>query len=148
MRIAVSIIAGGLTLVIALQSCTAQVGGGVSRNAPLRAAGDAGWLIALLYLLGAGFAYGVPALAAIVFGLTGVISLGIGANTGVGAFGFWGLLALTLATMSLAGWREKRRAFRRPLLRALRIGVDGAARGLTRHADRRVTWRRPGIPSG
>jgi hypothetical protein len=106
MRIAVTIIAGGLALVMAVQSWTES----------MPVAGDAGWLIALLYLLGAGFAYNMPALAATTFGSAGMTSLGIAANTGVDVFRFWGAVALVLATLSLIGWREKRRAFRRQVV--------------------------------
>jgi hypothetical protein len=106
MRIAVTIIAGGLALVIAVQSWTESI----------PAAGEAGWLIALLYLFGAGFACRMPALAATTFGATWITSLGIAANTGSDAFRFWGAVALVLATLSLIGWREKRRTFRRQVV--------------------------------
>jgi zinc-ribbon domain len=116
MRIAVTIIAGGLTLVIALQPCTDRIRGGLAGNERLHAAGDAGWLIVLLYLIGAGFSYGAPALAVAVFGTAGLISLGIASASGAGAFGFWGVVAWVLAALSLAGWLEQRRVRRRRLI--------------------------------
>lgn len=116
MRIAVTIVAGGLSLVIAIQSSTAQVGDDLLDGDRLQAAGAAAWFIALLYLLGAGFAYGVPALAGTMFGLAGVISLTIASDSGADVFGFWGAAALVLAAMCAIGWREKRRIFRRRLV--------------------------------
>jgi hypothetical protein len=116
MRIAVTIIAGGLTLVIALQSWTDRVGDGLSTNERLQGAGDAGWFVAFLYLLGSGFAYGVPALSVVMFGLAGVVSLGVAANRDAAVFGVWGVVALVLAGTSAFCWREKRRIWRRELV--------------------------------
>jgi hypothetical protein len=118
MRIAVTIIAGVLSLVIALQSSSAQIGGWLSTN-ERRHAGDGDWFVVSLYLLGAGFAYRVPALAVVMFGLAGVISVGLAANGDGNVFGLWGLVALVLAAMSAFAWREKRRILRRQILHSL-----------------------------
>jgi uncharacterized membrane protein YccC len=103
MRIAVTIVAGALTLVIAYQSGTTEIG-------------EVAWFIALLYLLGAGCAYGMPALAVVVFGLAGVVSIGIATNGNRDLFGLWGVVACALAGLSAAGWREKRRIVRRRIV--------------------------------
>ncbi len=118
MRIAVTIIAGVVSLVIALQSSSAQVGGWLSRDDG-RYAGDGDWFVAVLYLLGAGFAYRVPALAVVMFVLAGVISFGIAANGDGSVFGLWGLIAFGLAATSAIGWQERRRVVRRELVHRL-----------------------------
>jgi len=99
MRIAVTIVAGALTLAIVFQSGTTEIG-------------DAAWFIVLLYLLGAGCAYGLPALAVMMFGLAGVVSIGIATGGDRDLFGLWGIVAFALAGMSAAGWCQKRRIVR------------------------------------
>jgi hypothetical protein len=116
MRIAVTIIAGCLGLIIAFQAWTDQGDGGLSSSARLRAAGDAGWIVAVLYLLGAGFVYAVPGLAVVLFGLAGVTALGIAANGNGEVAGVWGIVAFGLAAMSAVGWREQRRVVRRQIV--------------------------------
>ena len=115
MRVAVTIVAGGLALVIALQLSTARFGGFLDGER-LRTAGGIAWLIALLYLLGAAFAYGVPGFAVVTFVLVGMISLGMASDGRDSTFGVWGAVALCLAAMSAVGWREKRRLVRRQLV--------------------------------
>jgi hypothetical protein len=103
MRIAVTIVAGALTLVIAYQSGMTKLG-------------DAAWFLALLFLLGAVCAYGLPALAVMMFGLAGVVSIGIATGGDGDVIGFWGVVALALAAVSAVGWREKRRIVRRRIV--------------------------------
>ena len=118
MRIAVTIIAGVLSVVMALQSGSARVGGWLSRREQ-PSTGEADWFVALLFLLGAGIAYRVPALAAMMFGLAVAVSLGIAASGEGTLFGLWTLVALILCVLSAVAWRRERRMFRRDLVHRL-----------------------------
>ena len=103
MRIAVTIIAGGFALVIAIQTRTEH-------------AGAAGLLIALLCLLGAALAYRRPALAVAAFGLAAVTSFGFDSARRGDVYELWGVVALVVAAMGSIGWKEQRRVFRRQLV--------------------------------
>jgi hypothetical protein len=50
----------GLMLTVGFQSCAASLGGGITGNETTSGAGAAGFLVALLFLLGGAFAIGFP----------------------------------------------------------------------------------------
>jgi hypothetical protein len=106
MRIAVTIIAAGFALIVAVQTRTEH-------------AGAAGWLIALLCLVGAVLAYRRPGLAVAVFGVTSVTSFGFDSARQGDVYEVWGVFALMVAAMGSIGWREQRRLIRRQLVHRL-----------------------------
>jgi hypothetical protein len=106
MRIAVTIIAGGFALVVAVQTRTEH-------------AGAAGWSIALLCLAGAVLAYRRPGLAVAAFGLVAVASFGFGAGRTGAVYDQWGIVALIVCGLGSIGWREQQRLVRRQLVHRL-----------------------------
>jgi uncharacterized membrane protein YccC len=103
MRIAVTIIAGGFALVVAVQTRTEH-------------AGTAGWLIALLCIIGAAVAYRRPGFAVAVFGVAALTSFGFESDRHDDVYELWGVASLIVAAMGSIGWREQRRLFRRQLV--------------------------------
>ncbi|MCB4767312.1 hypothetical protein LGR54_01730 [Ancylobacter sp. Lp-2] len=107
MRIAVLIIALSLTIIVALQSCAVGFGGNLGGREEVSAAGGAGFLVALLFALGAAFAMGYPKVSMAVFAVAALIAFGFS-----GAFSdlkVWGIVALLLTGLSYMGSRELRR---------------------------------------
>lgn len=106
MRIAVLIISLCLTLIVGLQSCTLYAGGAMIGNQGTASGGAAGIFVALLFILGAAFAIGVPRASMFIFGLAACIGVGVGRVTAFGDLVIWGFVALGLAILSYFGERE------------------------------------------
>ena len=106
MRVAVMIIALCLTAIVGLQSCTVMLGGGLTHDKELSGGGAAGILVALLFVVGAAFALGVPKVSRAVFGVAAAIGFLAGAGGSYSDMTIWGVVALALAVMSHFGIRE------------------------------------------
>jgi hypothetical protein len=104
LRVAVLVISLCLTLIVGLQSCALYAGGAMIGNQGTASGGAAGILVALLFVLGAAFAIGVP--RASIFGLAACIGVGIGRVTSFSDLVIWGFVALALAILSYFGERE------------------------------------------
>jgi hypothetical protein len=109
MRIAVLIIALCLTALISAQSCAIYVGAGVAKNKELSGGGAVGILVALLFLLGAAFALGMPRVSLVIFGIAAALGIMAGSTTEYHDMTVWGGVALVLAVMSYFGVRELRK---------------------------------------
>jgi hypothetical protein len=110
MRIAITIIALCLFVVVALQSCTVGVGSSIGKLETLRHGAAIGGALAFMYVLGAAFALGLPLVSTIVFAFGAFLAIPAGSQAG----GFtdltiWGWLSAILAVLSIFGWREKKR---------------------------------------
>ena len=110
LRLATTIIALVLMLIVGLQSCAAYVGGGVTSNQDLSGAGAVGLLIALLFLIGAAFAIGVPIVSVGSFVLAALLALAVGFTSEFVDLRIWGFVSLVLAVMSYSGFRARRRS--------------------------------------
>ena len=109
MRLATTIISLVVMLIVGLQSCVAYVGGGATSNQDLSGAGAVGLLVALLFLIGAAFAIGVPIISVGSFGLAALLALAVGFTSGFVDLRIWGFVSLVLAVMSYFGFRSRRR---------------------------------------
>jgi hypothetical protein len=114
MRIATLMLALVLMLVIIFQSCAAFLGGAVTADQGFSQGGAIGFLVALLYLIGAAFVIGLPWVSVIAFLLAGAFGLLAGTSTRYSDLSIWGVVALILAVMSFLGVRERRRTRARP----------------------------------
>ena len=94
LRLATTIIALVLMLIVGLQSCAAYVGGGVTSNQDLSGAGAVGLLIALLFLIGAAFAIGVPIVSVGSFVLAALLALAVGFTSEFVDLRIWGFVSL------------------------------------------------------
>jgi len=106
MRIAVMIIALCLTALVGLQSCAVMVGGGLSNDKDLSGGGATGILVALLFVVGAGFVLGLPKVSRGIFAIAAVIGFLVGSKSGYHDLSIWGGVALILGIMSHFGVRE------------------------------------------
>lgn len=110
MKLATGLIALMLGLLVLLQSCTVASGGGLMKDQAVYEAGSVGLFVALTYLVGGAFAFGLPLVAMIVFLLgAGMAFLVVGDFPDMS---IWGTGALVLAAMAYAGRRmdAKKRA--------------------------------------
>jgi hypothetical protein len=99
----------GLMLIVGFQSCAASLGGGITGNETTAGAGAAGFLVALLFLLGGAFAIGFPIVSLVFFVLASPLALVAGFTSDFRDLRIWGFVALVLAVLSYFGRREKRR---------------------------------------
>ncbi len=97
-------------LVIGLQSCLASVGGSIAADEGISQGGAVGIFVALLFLVGAAFAIGVPTVSLITFVVAAIFALLAGTTTPFGDLTVWGIISVVLAIMSFFGRREKRKA--------------------------------------
>jgi hypothetical protein len=75
LRIATTIIALFLMIIVGIQSCTVMVGGGIAENEDISGAGAVGLLCALLFLVGEAFAIGIPMVSVVVFAIASFFAL-------------------------------------------------------------------------
>lgn len=111
-RIATTVVALVLMLVIGLQSCAVYAGGSVLKEDATAQGGALGILLTLLFLVGGAFALGLPTVSLVVFVLAGLLGLLGGLTSGFPDLTIWGVVALVLAVLSYFGRREKRRLLR------------------------------------
>ncbi|TNC07638.1 hypothetical protein FF100_31650 [Methylobacterium terricola] len=110
MRIAVLIIGLCLSFAIFLQSCAVSFGADVAKNQDLAEGGALGVLVALLFIIGAAFALGLPRLSGSIFLLAGLIGNVAGRTTKFHDLNYWGAAALILSLMAFLGNRELRKS--------------------------------------
>jgi hypothetical protein len=108
MRIAVLILGIFATMAITFQSCTVGVLGTVIAANENR--GAQGIAVALFYLLGTAFAYGLPFVAAPMFLLAAAMGF---ASTNFPDLKVWAWIAVALAIMCIIGGIARRRARKR-----------------------------------
>ncbi|MDQ3833336.1 MAG: hypothetical protein M3315_06830 [Actinomycetota bacterium] len=109
MRLATTILALGLVLIVGFQSFAASVGGSLSQNETTSGAAGAGFVVALLLLIGGAFAIGVPIVSAVAFVLAAVISLAAGLTSDFRDLTVWGVVCIVLAVLSFFSFRARRR---------------------------------------
>lgn len=107
--IAVLIISLLLLPVIGCQSCLANCVGEVSADEDLAGGGAVGVLVALLFLIGAAFAWGLPIVSVVSFSIAALFGWAVGATTEFNDMAVWGFAAAILAVMSFFGTREKKK---------------------------------------
>jgi len=98
-----------LTVIVLGQSCALNFGGTVGKNEAIQQGGAVGILVALLFLIGAAFALGIPMVSVVAFVLAGLLTFAAGATTAFTDLTIWGFVALILAVMSFFGYLGKRR---------------------------------------
>jgi hypothetical protein len=108
MRLAVLILGIFATIAITFQSCALGVLGTVASNN--HNLGTQGLAVALFYILGTAFAYGLPFVAAPMFLLAAAMGL---SSTNFPDLKVWGWIAVALSVMCIAGGIARRRARRR-----------------------------------
>lgn len=107
MRVAVLILGLILAVVIFVQS--AAIGTANALGDKSSSSGSAGFLVGVIFLIGAAFAIGVPRVSLVAFLLAAVIAIPVGASSAFSDLLVWGVVALALAAMSYFGHRERRR---------------------------------------
>lgn len=106
MRIAVMVISLCLTMIVGLQSCAVMVGGNMTQDKQLSGSGSVGVLIALLFVIGAGFALAIPRVSMFVFGAAALLGFVAGSGSTYKDMLIWGFIAFILALMSYFGTKE------------------------------------------
>ena len=107
MKIAVGIISLGLSIIVLLQSCAANVGGALGQNESLKVDAALGFLAAMGLLVGGALAFNLPRAAALVFALCGALVLA--ANTGAyGDLYVWGIVMVVIAPIVFFTGRRKK----------------------------------------
>ena len=109
MRIATLILSIVLMFIVGAQFLAVSFGDALMNEPSATQGGVIGVLIALLFLVGAAFALGVPAVSFIVFSIAGIIGLAAGASTSFADLTIWGVVSFVLAAMSFFGLWGKRR---------------------------------------
>ncbi|MER9740902.1 hypothetical protein [Mesorhizobium sp. M0187] len=89
-----------------LQSCAVATGGSIAANHDLAGAGSVGVLVGLLFFVGGAFAFGLPLISAIIFGVGSLFAF-------IAASAFtdmkiWAIADLILAAMAFFAWRSGR----------------------------------------
>ena len=117
MRVAVLVLSLLLMVVILFQSCAAgavgvinsAIGKDAAETARFSQAGEIGFVVAFLFLVGGAFAIGVPLVSFVVFLIAGVLAFGAARTTAFKAPEVWSWVSVVLAALSFWGWRDKRR---------------------------------------
>lgn len=107
MRIAVLIIGLAVSLIVLLQSCAANLAGALASQS-LKQGAAVGMLLALFYIIGAGFAMRLPIVSIVVFAFGAIIAISAGHNSDFGDLQVWGWLSAILAILSYFGHRERK----------------------------------------
>lgn len=108
MKIASGILALVLSVVIFLQSCTVSLGGSILAEEATQQGGSVGIFVALLFLVGGAFAFGVPKVSFVIMLLAGFFGIAAGSTTPYKDMTIWGVIAFILAIMSLIGSRKRK----------------------------------------
>ncbi len=111
MRIAVLILSLCFSIALGIQSALIAAGAGIGGNAVLSESGVVGMGMAVLFVIGAAFALGLPLIAAMTFILAALAAFGV-SGSGFEDLKIWGSLSLILAAASVIGsfgLRKKKR---------------------------------------
>lgn len=101
MRIPALIIGLCLAVLVGFQSYMAINSGRLSHNKDMSACGAMGMIVAVMFLVGAGFVLTFPRISCVIFGLAGVLGLLVGiVGIGFSDMFLWGGMAFFLATIS------------------------------------------------
>ncbi|WP_304459000.1 hypothetical protein [Alicyclobacillus sendaiensis] len=109
MKIAVGIISLILMVIVGLQTLIVGVGGSITHSQGLQQGGAVGLLVAVLFLLGGAFAFGVPLVSAICLVLACIFGIMDGTTTPYHDQTVWGVIALILAVLAFFAWRSDRK---------------------------------------
>ncbi len=110
MKIATGIIGIFLGLLVLMQSCAVTAGSGLLQDKATGGAGAIGMLVGLLFFIAGAFAFALPLVAAIMFGLGAVFAFLAATSGNFGDIGVWGAIALVLAAMAFFTWRSGKKA--------------------------------------
>ena len=110
MKIASGILALALSLVIFLQSCAVSMGGSILAEEATEQGGAVGILVALLFLAGGAFAFGVPKVSFVLMLLAGFFGVTAGTTTPYTDMTVWGVIAFILAIMNLIASRKRQKS--------------------------------------
>lgn len=109
MKIATGIIGLILGLLVLMQSCAVTTGGSLINDQTTAEAGAVGMLAAFLYFVGGAFAFALPVVSMVVFGLAALLALGAAATSDFGDLTIWGVVAMILAIMAFFAWRSDKK---------------------------------------
>lgn len=104
MKIALGIIAIMLGILVLMQSCTVGTASHMMGDTTTGDAGSLGVLAGLLLFVGGAFAFGLPAVSAVIFTLAALFAFG-----GSAAFPdlkVWGFISLAMAVGAFFAWRS------------------------------------------
>lgn len=101
MRLAATILGIGISILMGLQSCTVYTLSEVIAE-PENSIYAGGMAVAFLIFVGAAFAYKVPIIAILVFGLAGWLAISAGSPR-FPDLEYWGYAALGLAVITILG---------------------------------------------
>jgi hypothetical protein len=118
-------------LAVGIQSFLIAAGGGIGGDKSLSQGGAAGIGVAVLFIIGSAFALGLPRVAAVVFGLAGLVAFGGASGSKFTDLQIWGSLSLALAVASVIGSfglrkQKREREAEKQLLRDLAAKAAGA----------------------
>lgn len=108
MKVATGIIGLIVGLLVLLQSCTLTGAASLGQDAAMTEAGQVGMFVGLMFFVGGAFAFGVPLVGAIVFGVAAFFGFAVSGD--FDDMGIWAIVAVILAALSLWSWRATRRA--------------------------------------
>lgn len=108
MKIASGIIGLILGLLVLLQSCTVATTASLGGNTVVGDAGAVGILVGFMFFIGGAFAFALPIVAVIVFGLSAALAFLVSGE--FGDMAIWGGAGVILAVMSFFARRSDKKA--------------------------------------
>lgn len=110
MKIAVGIVGILLGMLALLQSCAVTVGSSLTHDQATGGSASIGVLVGFLYFVAGAFAFGLPLVSAIIFGVAALLAF-LGASQGnFGDIGIWGGVGIVLAIGAFFAWRSGKNA--------------------------------------
>lgn len=106
MNIATGIIGIILGLLVLMQSCAVATGSSLANDQSTFDAGAIGILAGICYFIGGAFAFGLPRVAMVVFGIAAAIAFLAASQGSFQDLSFWGGVALVLAIMAFFAGRK------------------------------------------
>jgi hypothetical protein len=106
-----AVIGLAVSLIVLLQSCAANFAGALGSQS-LKQGAAVGMLLALFFIIGAGFAMRLPIVSIVVFAFGAIIAISAGHNSDFGDLQVWGWLSAILAVLSYFGHRERKRSLK------------------------------------
>ncbi len=108
MKIACGILSLVFFLIILLQSCAVGIGGSIFGEESATQGGSVGIFVALLFLIGGAFSFGLPKVSMVIMAIAGILGIAAGQTTTYSDMTFWGVVALILAVLNFFGSRKKK----------------------------------------